>query len=115
MAETTYIAQLDSEQQGDIAVDPKTRLGRVGTLDSTKAEVRVGAELVTAEVSADKLKVNVKTTGTAGFAQVAVIADKNLDPAAEDNEVGIFDITITPAGTVAVPMTFINVRDVDQP
>lgn len=42
---------------------------------------------------------------------VVVTADKNLDPDAEDNEVGIFNITVTPAGTTAVAMTFANVRD----
>lgn len=114
MAETNYIGTMDAEQQGDIAVDPRTRLGKVGTLDSTKAEVREGAELVTVAVSEDKLKVNVKATGTAGNAVVAVIADKNKDPEAEDNEVGIFNITITEAGVVAVPMTFVNVRPVDE-
>lgn len=114
MAETIYTGALDAEQQGDIAVDPRTRLGKVGTLDSTTVEVREGADLVTVSVSEDKLKVNVKATGTAGNAVVAVIADKNLDPEAADNEVGIFNITITPAGVVAVPMTFGNVRPVEE-
>lgn len=115
MAETIYTGSLDNEQQGDIAVDPRTRLGRVGTLDSTKAEVTEGADLVTAAVSEDKLKVNVKATGNGtGNAIVVVTADKNLDPAAEDNETGIFNITVTPAGTVAVPMRFENVRPVDE-
>lgn len=111
MAETNYTGSMDSEQEGDIVLDPKTRLGSVGTLDSTKVEVTEGADIVSAVVSEDKLKVTVTTNGTPGNAVVVVTADKNLDPSAEDNEVGIFNITVTPAGTQAVPMTFANVRD----
>lgn len=111
MAETQYVGTMNAEQEGDIVLDPKTRLGSVGTLDSTKAEVLEGGDIVTATVSEDKLKVTVSTTGTPGNAVVRVIADKNLDPEAEDNEVGIFNLTITPAGVTAVPMSFANVRD----
>ena len=119
MAETVYTGALESEQQGDIVLDPRTRLGNVGTLDTTKVEVREGGDYVTATVSEDKLKVNVKATGVTDedgvvTAQVVVIADKNKDPNAEDNEVGIFNLTITAAGVVAVPMIFSNVRPVDE-
>lgn len=119
MAEQVFDAALESEQQGDIRVDAKTRLGNIGGLDSTKAEVTIGSEYATATVSADKTKVNVKATGVVAgeepvLAQVTVTADKNKDPNAEDNEVGIFNITITPAGTASVAFSFENVRPVDQ-
>ena len=48
------------------------------------------------------------------LAQVTVTADKNKDPNAEDNEVGVFNIMITPAGTASVAFSFENVRPVDQ-
>lgn len=111
MAETIYTGSLNAEQVGDIILDPKTRLGSVGTLDSTKVEVLEGGDLVTAEVSEDKLKVTVTTNGNTGNAVVKVTADKNLDPDAEDNETGIFNLTITPAGVTAVAMEFANIRD----
>ncbi len=114
MALTVYTGALGAEEQGDIVLDPRTRLGSVGTIESTKVEVVSGAELFTWNISADGLMVNVKGVGAAGDAVLNVIADKNLDPAAEDNEVGEFHITFTPAGVVTVAMTFANVRPVDQ-
>lgn len=113
MAETIYTGQLAADQQGDIILDPRTRLGRVGTIETTGAEVTEGVDLVTVTVQPDGLTVNVKTTGMAGNAVVMVTADKNKDPEVADNEVGIFNILITEAGTVAVPMTFGNIRPVE--
>lgn len=119
MAEVILIGALESEQQGDVNVDAKTRLGNIGGLDSTKAEVTEGSDYVTATVTEDKKKVNVKATGVivgeVVTAQVVITADKNKDPNAEDNEVAILNLTITPAGTVAVNFTFENIRPVDQP
>ena len=114
MAETQYTGSMNAEQIGDIVLDPKTRLGSVGTIESTHAEV-TGDDVVTAEVSEDGLTVTVTTNGNTGNAVVTVTADKDLDPEAEDNEVGVFNITITPAGTTAVAMEFANVRDREAP
>ena len=114
MALTVYTGALGAEEQGDIVLDPRTRLGSVGTIESTKVEVVSGAELFTWNISADGLMVNVKGVGAAGDAVLNVIADKNLDPAAEDNEVGEFHITFTPAGVATVAMTFANIRPVDE-
>ena len=114
MALTVYTGALGAEEQGDIVLDPRTRLGSVGTIESTKVEVVSGGELFTHNISADGLTVNIEGVGAAGDAVLNVIADKNLDPLAEDNEVGEFHITFTQAGVATVAMTFANVRPVDE-
>jgi hypothetical protein len=112
MAETIYNGSIEAENQGDIVLDPRTRLGKMGKLEKVTVEVTEGADLVTIVQDPANLLVVTVQANTDGNAVVKVSADKNLDPAIEDDEVGIWNILITPAGTVAVPMTFANVRPI---
>lgn len=113
MAETVYNASIEAELQGDIVLDPKTRRGGVGSLEKVPVQVTQGAELVTIVQDPATLTIVGVQALAAGNVTIVVNADKNMDPAIDDYEVGIWNILITPAGVVAVPMEFKNVRPIE--
>lgn len=103
---------MNAEQIGDIVLNPKTRLGGAGKIDplQSRTEFVSGEGILEVTSSEDKKLHTLTSNGTAGDVVINVIADKDLSEG-EDQEIGEWHITVTAAGTTAVPMELGNLRD----